>query len=85
MHEQLDGEAEYIGTFTNEGQDVKLQEWLLQLPRTLWELGGNHLTTSEVSSTISCVLALCAQTCSRPSFDSYFASVSVDPHCSSLR
>ncbi|TFK91694.1 hypothetical protein K466DRAFT_595903 [Polyporus arcularius HHB13444] len=56
----LDGEAEYIGTFrpgTNEEQAAKLQEWVLQLPKTLWELGGSHLTTTE--AIIRLLLRLC--------------------------
>ncbi|RPD64943.1 hypothetical protein L227DRAFT_591208 [Lentinus tigrinus ALCF2SS1-6] len=56
----LDGEAEYTGTFragTSEDQDTKLQEWILQLPKALWELGGNHPATSE--TIIRLVLRLC--------------------------
>ncbi|KAI0639775.1 hypothetical protein C8Q77DRAFT_1082807 [Trametes polyzona] len=46
----LDREPEYLGAFRvgrNADHDTKLEEWVLQLPKTLWELGGNHLTTSE--------------------------------------
>ncbi|KAI0800897.1 hypothetical protein C8Q74DRAFT_1314301 [Fomes fomentarius] len=46
----LDRETQYLGAFRvgwNRDVDSKLQEWLLQLPRTLWELGGTHLDTSE--------------------------------------
>ena len=35
-----------IGRFTE--QNTKLEEWIVQLPRTLWELGSNHLATTEV-------------------------------------
>ncbi|KAH9944068.1 uncharacterized protein BXZ73DRAFT_39165 [Epithele typhae] len=47
----LDGEPEYVGSLRlgrNLVQDAKLEEWITQLPRTLWELGGNNPTTTEV-------------------------------------
>ncbi|KAL7285185.1 hypothetical protein ACG7TL_000278 [Trametes sanguinea] len=47
----LDREPEYQGSFRNgrnPEQDGKLQEWITQLPKTLWELGGSHLPTTEV-------------------------------------
>ncbi|KAI0330555.1 hypothetical protein GY45DRAFT_736395 [Cubamyces sp. BRFM 1775] len=46
----LDLEPEYLGFFRcgqNQDKDAKLQEWILQLPKTMWELGGNHLPTTE--------------------------------------
>ncbi|KAI1793922.1 hypothetical protein LXA43DRAFT_884849 [Ganoderma leucocontextum] len=46
----LDKEPEYIGSFEVgrfPEQDAKLEEWILQLPRTLWELGTNQLATTE--------------------------------------
>ncbi|KAI8980644.1 hypothetical protein BD414DRAFT_420409 [Trametes punicea] len=46
----LDREPEYLGRFQigrDQGQDSKLQEWLLQLPKTAWELGGSHLPVTE--------------------------------------
>jgi len=46
----LEREAEYSGTFAigrNSEEDIKLQEWILHLPKTLWELGASHLPTTE--------------------------------------
>ncbi|EIW64399.1 uncharacterized protein TRAVEDRAFT_68214 [Trametes versicolor FP-101664 SS1] len=46
----LDREPEYVGAFKcgrSQEQDAQLEEWILQLPKTLWELGGNHPTTTE--------------------------------------
>ncbi|CDO73234.1 hypothetical protein BN946_scf185007.g289 [Trametes cinnabarina] len=46
----LDREPEYQGSFRSGGfpdQDAKLQEWIMHLPKTLWELGGSHLPTTE--------------------------------------
>ncbi|KAH9898031.1 hypothetical protein C8Q73DRAFT_640798 [Cubamyces lactineus] len=46
----LDLEPEYLGSFRcgqNQDKDAKLREWILQLPKTMWELGGNHLSTTE--------------------------------------
>ncbi|KAI0361212.1 hypothetical protein OH77DRAFT_1443396 [Trametes cingulata] len=46
----LDREPEYVGAFRSgrsQEQDAKLEEWILQLPRTLWELGANHPATTE--------------------------------------
>ncbi|TBU34542.1 hypothetical protein BD311DRAFT_746356 [Dichomitus squalens] len=46
----LDGEREYIGTFkvgNSPEQDLKLEQWILHLPKTLWELGGNNPATTE--------------------------------------
>ncbi|KAI9060172.1 hypothetical protein FKP32DRAFT_1595567 [Trametes sanguinea] len=47
----LDREPEYQGSFRsgrNSEQDAELQEWIMQLPKTLWELGGSHLPTTEI-------------------------------------
>ncbi|KAH9847335.1 hypothetical protein C2E23DRAFT_741971 [Lenzites betulinus] len=46
----LDREPEYTGAFrTGQSQqtDATLEEWVVQLPKVLWELAGNHLATSE--------------------------------------
>ncbi|PCH33787.1 hypothetical protein WOLCODRAFT_135324 [Wolfiporia cocos MD-104 SS10] len=46
----LDGEAEYRGAFSagrNSGEAKKLEEWLLHLPKTVWELGVGSLPTTE--------------------------------------
>ncbi|KAI0830683.1 hypothetical protein BC628DRAFT_1313137 [Trametes gibbosa] len=46
----LDREPEYTGAFrTGQRQetDAKLEEWMLQLPKALWESAGNHLATTE--------------------------------------
>ncbi|KAI0756631.1 hypothetical protein C8Q80DRAFT_1093119 [Daedaleopsis nitida] len=46
----LDREPEYLGLFRvgrTKQQDASLKEWILQLPKTLWELGSNHPNTSE--------------------------------------
>ncbi|KAI0375373.1 hypothetical protein BV20DRAFT_265919 [Pilatotrama ljubarskyi] len=46
----LDREPEYVGSFRSgrsQEQDAKLKEWILQLPKTLWELGANHPATTE--------------------------------------
>ncbi|KAJ8494635.1 hypothetical protein ONZ51_g2221 [Trametes cubensis] len=46
----LDLEPEYLGLFRcgqNQDKDAKLREWIMQLPKTMWELGGNHLSTTE--------------------------------------
>lgn len=46
----LERETEYRGVFItgrNSEEDRVLQEWLLHLPKTLWELGGASLPTTE--------------------------------------
>lgn len=53
LHLQLENETEYVGAFrvscTPECAK-KLGEWLLHLPKTLWELAANNLSASEVKS-----------------------------------
>ncbi|EMD42224.1 hypothetical protein CERSUDRAFT_110758 [Gelatoporia subvermispora B] len=47
----LGREAEYRGSFRvgrDATEDAKLEEWILHLPRVLWELGGNQPPTTEV-------------------------------------
>ncbi|CCM05152.1 uncharacterized protein FIBRA_07361 [Fibroporia radiculosa] len=47
----LDREPEYHGSFSvglNSEGDKMLTDWILHLPRTLWELGASHLPTSEI-------------------------------------
>ncbi|OCH95802.1 hypothetical protein OBBRIDRAFT_871454 [Obba rivulosa] len=47
----LEREAEYRGSFRvgrDAAEDAKLEEWILQLPRALWELGTSHLPTTEI-------------------------------------
>ncbi|KAI0931972.1 hypothetical protein AcV5_004663 [Taiwanofungus camphoratus] len=46
----LEREAEYQGAFRvgrSAEEDSKLEEWVLSLPKTLWELGANNLSTTE--------------------------------------
>ncbi|KAI0715228.1 hypothetical protein C8Q76DRAFT_618591 [Earliella scabrosa] len=56
----LDNEAEYLGAFRagqSQEQDAKLREWILQMPKTLWELGSSHVATSE--TIVRLLLRLC--------------------------
>ncbi|KAM5530783.1 hypothetical protein V8D89_015524, partial [Ganoderma adspersum] len=71
----LDKEPQYMGSFEVgrfTEQDVKLEEWILQLPRALWELGSNHLATTE---TIVRLLLRLAQRRSRLLQASTFAAL----------
>ncbi|KAI0673507.1 hypothetical protein C8Q78DRAFT_968534 [Trametes maxima] len=46
----LDREPQYIGAFRvgrDREQDALLEEWLLQLPKIMWELGGGHPASTE--------------------------------------
>ncbi|KAL6304291.1 hypothetical protein BKA93DRAFT_733535 [Sparassis latifolia] len=46
----LEREAEYRGAFRvglDPETDKKLEEWIVHLPRTLWELGAGNLATTE--------------------------------------
>ncbi|KAG1755203.1 uncharacterized protein EDB91DRAFT_1242401 [Suillus paluster] len=45
----LETETDYCGHFDvrNTGEQEKFQEWLLHLPRTLWEIGPHNLAASE--------------------------------------
>ncbi|KAI0652243.1 hypothetical protein C8Q79DRAFT_898200 [Trametes meyenii] len=46
----LDREPQYTGAFKvgRDGeQDAQLEDWLLQLPKTMWELGSTHPATTE--------------------------------------
>ncbi|KAJ7597117.1 hypothetical protein C8J56DRAFT_851089 [Mycena floridula] len=46
-------EPQYIGPFRIEQKDDKIQQWILHLPKVLWEVGGttpNGLAVSEVIS-----------------------------------
>ncbi len=48
---QLETEREYCGAFhlANSSESAeKLGDWLLHLPRTLWELGASNIPASEV-------------------------------------
>lgn len=46
----LETETDYCGNFDvrNTGEQKKFQEWILHLPRTLWELGPQNLAASEI-------------------------------------
>ncbi|KAG1826020.1 uncharacterized protein BJ212DRAFT_1317584 [Suillus subaureus] len=45
----LETETDYCGHFDvrNTGEQKKFQEWILHLPRTLWEIGPHNLAASE--------------------------------------
>lgn len=54
---QLDTEPEYSGAFrvTRSPEHAKkLVEWLVHLPKTLWELASNNLPASEVRNRRLC-------------------------------
>ncbi|PIL31596.1 hypothetical protein GSI_06298 [Ganoderma sinense ZZ0214-1] len=71
----LNKEPEYMGHFEashSPEHGAKLEEWVLQLPRTLWELGTNHLATTE---TIVRLLLRLAQRRSRLLQPSTFAAL----------
>jgi len=48
---KLETESDYCGHFDVQktGEQRKFQEWILHLPRTLWEIGAHNLAASEVS------------------------------------
>ena len=51
MRAQLETEPEYCGAFrlTHSPEHAKkVAEWLVRLPRVLWELGASNLSASEV-------------------------------------
>jgi hypothetical protein len=56
MSPQLQTEPQYNGTFRF-GQGVhesgKFRDFILHLPRVLWELGGTNLPTTEVNNQIT--------------------------------
>jgi pre-rRNA-processing protein IPI1 len=50
---QLDTERQYIGTFRvgrNSADEGKLEEWIMHLPQTLWEIGSSNLPITEVGN-----------------------------------
>jgi pre-rRNA-processing protein IPI1 len=49
----LEKESGYVGHFNprDAGEHNKFQEWVLHLPKVLWELGTNNLATTQVCST----------------------------------
>jgi len=46
----LETESDYCGHFDvrNTGEQEKFREWILHLPKTLWEIGPHNLATSEI-------------------------------------
>lgn len=59
MISQLGKERGYIGHFNPSGigADEKWQQWVLHLPKALWEMGCNNLPCSEVCTIIDNVVS----------------------------
>ncbi|KAG0708942.1 hypothetical protein DFH29DRAFT_889805 [Suillus ampliporus] len=77
----LETETDYCGHFDvrNTGEQEKFQEWILHLPRTLWEMGPHNLAASEVIFCLAYYHFATHRPCSRRSSDHCYVSSSVAP------